>query len=72
MRALVWHGPQKVTCDEVPDPRIEHGRDAIVKVTSCAICGSDLHLYHTLIPAILPGDILGHEMMGEVVEVGSG
>ena len=53
------------------DPRIEEPRDAIVKVTSCAICGSDLHLYHNLVPAMLPGDIMGHEMMGEVVEVGS-
>ena len=51
---------------------IEDPRDAIIKVTSCAICGSDLHLFHNLIPAMLPGDIMGHEMMGEVVEVGSG
>ena len=52
--------------------RIEHPRDAIIKVTSCAICGSDLHLFHNFIPAMLPGDIMGHETMGEVVEVGSG
>jgi threonine dehydrogenase-like Zn-dependent dehydrogenase len=70
MKALVWHGPQKVTCDEVPDPRIEHGRDAIVKVTSCAICGSDLHLYDGYMPGMMNGDVLGHECMGEVVEVG--
>ncbi|RWA98167.1 MAG: hypothetical protein EOQ33_28050 [Mesorhizobium sp.] len=72
MRALVWHGKEDIRCDEVTDPEIEDPRDAIVKVTSCAICGSDLHLYHNLIPAILPGDIMGHEMMGEVVDVGSG
>src|SRR5207302_7957396 len=56
----------------VSDPQIEDPRDAIFKVTSCAICGSDLPLYHIFIPAMLPGDIMGHEMMGEVVEVGSG
>jgi threonine dehydrogenase-like Zn-dependent dehydrogenase len=72
MRALVWHGKEDIRCDTVTDPKIEHSRDAIVKVTSCAICGSDLHLYHNFIPAMLPGDIMGHEMMGEVVEVGSG
>jgi threonine dehydrogenase-like Zn-dependent dehydrogenase len=72
MRALVWHGKEDIRCDAVTDPKIEDPRDAIVKVTSCAICGSDLHLFHNLIPAMLPGDIMGHEMMGEVVEVGSG
>lgn len=72
MRALVWHGKEDIRCDTVSDPRIEHPRDAIVQVTSCAICGSDLHLFHNFIPAMLPGDIMGHEMMGEVVEVGSG
>jgi threonine dehydrogenase-like Zn-dependent dehydrogenase len=72
MRALVWHGKEDIRCDTVTDPEIEHPRDAIVKVTSCAICGSDLHLFHNFIPAMLPGDIMGHEMMGEVVEVGSG
>jgi threonine dehydrogenase-like Zn-dependent dehydrogenase len=72
MRALVWHGKEDVRCDTVSDPKIEHPRDAIVKVTSCAICGSDLHLFHNLIPAMLPGDIMGHEMMGEVMEVGRG
>ena len=71
MKALVWHGKEDVRCDTVTDPKIEHPRDAIIKVTSCAICGSDLHLFHNLIPAMLPGDILGHETMGEVVEVGS-
>lgn len=72
MRALVWHGKEDIRCDEVTDPEIQHPRDAIIKVTSCAICGSDLHLFHNLIPAMMPGDIMGHEMMGEVVEVGSG
>ncbi len=72
MRALVWHGKEDIRCDRVSDPKIQDPRDAIVKVTSCAICGSDLHLFHNFIPAMLPGDIMGHEMMGEVVEVGSG
>jgi len=71
MKALVWHGKEDVRYDTVSDPEIEDDRDAIIKVTSCAICGSDLHLFHNLIPAMLPGDILGHETMGEVVEVGS-
>ena len=71
MKALVWHGKEDIRYDTVTDPVIEHPRDAIVKVTSCAICGSDLHLFHNFIPAMLPGDIMGHEMMGEVVEVGS-
>jgi len=72
MRALVWHGKEDIRCDRVSDPEIQDPRDAIIKVTSCAICGSDLHLFHNFIPAMLPGDIIGHEMMGEVVEVGSG
>lgn len=72
MKALVWHGKEDIRCDTVTDPGIEHPRDAIIKVTSCAICGSDLHLFHNMIPAMLPGDIMGHEMMGEVVEVGKG
>ncbi|MBV9076326.1 MAG: glutathione-dependent formaldehyde dehydrogenase [Methylobacteriaceae bacterium] len=71
MRALVWHGKEDIRCDTVSDPALEHPRDAIIKVTSCAICGSDLHLFHNLVPAMLPGDIMGHESMGEVVEVGS-
>jgi len=70
MRALVWHGTQDIRCDTVPDPRIEQGRDAIIKVTSCAICGSDLHLYDHFMPGMESGDIMGHETMGEVVEVG--
>jgi threonine dehydrogenase-like Zn-dependent dehydrogenase len=72
MRALVWHGKEDIRCDTVTDPEIEHERDAIIKVTSCAICGSDLHLFHNFIPAMMPGDIMGHETMGEVVEVGGG
>ena len=72
MRALVWHGKEDIRCDRVTDPEIEDPRDAIIKVTSCAICGSDLHLFHNFVPAMMPGDIMGHEAMGEVVEVGSG
>ncbi|MGY2049364.1 zinc-dependent alcohol dehydrogenase [Methylobacterium sp. JK268] len=72
MRALVWHGKEDIRCDTVTDPEIEDGRDVIVKVTSCAICGSDLHLFHNFIPAMLPGDVMGHETMGEVVETGRG
>jgi threonine dehydrogenase-like Zn-dependent dehydrogenase len=70
MRALCWHGKKDIRCDNVADPRIEHPRDAIVKVTSCAICGSDLHLFDGFVPGMMRGDILGHEFMGEVVEVG--
>lgn len=72
MKALVWHGKEDIRYDTVSDPEIEDDRDAIIKVTSCAICGSDLHLFHNFIPAMLPGDIMGHEMMGEVVDVGKG
>jgi threonine dehydrogenase-like Zn-dependent dehydrogenase len=71
MRALVWHGKEDVRCDNVPDPKIEHPRDAIIKVTSTCICGSDLHLYGGFMPGMESGDVLGHEPMGEVVEVGS-
>lgn len=70
MRALCWHGKKDIRCDTVPDPGIEHPRDAIVRVTSCAICGSDLHLYDGFMPGMKSGDIMGHEFMGEVVEVG--
>ena len=70
MKALCWHGKKDIRCDTVPDPQIEHPRDAIVKVTSCAICGSDLHLFNGFVPGMMRGDILGHEFMGEVVEVG--
>jgi len=71
MRALCWHGKKDIRCDNVPDPQIEDGRDAIVKVTSCAICGSDLHLFDGFMPGMEHGDIMGHEFMGEVVEVGA-
>jgi threonine dehydrogenase-like Zn-dependent dehydrogenase len=71
MKALVWHGKMDIRCDMIPDPEIEDPKDAIIKVTSCAICGSDLHLFHNYIPAMKPGDVIGHEMMGEVVETGS-
>src|SRR3569833_2855823 len=70
MKALCWHAPEDIRCDEVPDPRIEHPRDAIIKVTSCAICGSDLHLYDGFMPGMENGDIMGHEAMGVVGEVG--
>ena len=70
MKALTWHGTHDVRVDTVPDPRIQDPGDAILKVTATAICGSDLHLYNGLMPAMEPGDVLGHEFMGEVVEVG--
>jgi threonine dehydrogenase-like Zn-dependent dehydrogenase len=72
MKALVWHGKEDIRCDTVTDPELQDPRDAIIKVTSCAICGSDLHLFHNFIPGMIPGDIMGHETMGEVVEVGTG
>ncbi|MBW5414494.1 zinc-dependent alcohol dehydrogenase [Pseudomonas sp. MAG002Y] len=71
MKALCWHGKNDIRYDTVPDPKIEHPRDAIIKTTSCAICGSDLHLYDHFIPGMECGDVMGHEFMGEVVEVGS-
>ena len=71
MRALTWHGKHDIRCESVPDPTIEAPTDAIIKITSCAICGSDLHLYNGVIPDMHSGDVLGHENMGEVVEVGS-
>ncbi|WFE43940.1 zinc-dependent alcohol dehydrogenase [Verrucosispora sp. WMMD1129] len=72
MRALTWQGKRDVRVEEVPDPRIEDPTDAIVRITSTAICGSDLHLYEVLGPYLKPGDILGHEPMGIVEEVGPG
>jgi threonine dehydrogenase-like Zn-dependent dehydrogenase len=72
MRATVWSGHNKVSVENVPDPKILNDRDAIVKITSTAICGSDLHLYDGYIPTMRKGDILGHEFMGEVVEKGRG
>jgi threonine dehydrogenase-like Zn-dependent dehydrogenase len=71
MKALCWHGKHDIRYETVPDPRIEHPRDAIIKVSSCAICGSDLHLFDGFMPGMESGDIMGHEFMGEVVEVGS-
>jgi uncharacterized membrane protein len=68
MRALTWHGKHNVQVDTVPDPQIVNPRDAIIKITATAICGSDLHLYDSVIPGMSNGDILGHEFMGEVVE----
>jgi threonine dehydrogenase-like Zn-dependent dehydrogenase len=72
MRANCWIGKQDVRVEQVPDPQILNQRDAIVKITSTAICGSDLHLYNGFVPTMESGDILGHEFMGEVVEVGRG
>jgi threonine dehydrogenase-like Zn-dependent dehydrogenase len=72
MRALTWHGKHDVRVETVPDPEIVNPRDAIVEVTSTAICGSDLHLYDGVIPGLQSGDILGHEFMGRVVDVGPG
>lgn len=71
MRALRYHGKNKVSVDTVPDPQILRPHDAIVRVTSTAICGSDLHMYAGFVPTVEKGDIFGHEWMGEVVEVGS-
>ena len=72
MKALCWHGVGDIRCDTVPDPTIEDARDIILKVTACAICGSDLHLMDGQMPTMESGDILGHEFMGEVVDTGSG
>src|SRR3984957_3757176 len=72
MKALCWHGKSDVRIDTVPDPKIEQPRDAIIKITSTAICGSDLHLLDGYMPTMESGDVLGHEFMGEVVEVGRG
>ena len=72
MKANCWMGKKRVSVEEVPDPKILNSQDAIVRVTSTAICGSDLHLFNGFIPTMEKGDILGHEFMGEVVEVGRG
>jgi len=71
VKALAWHGKGDIRCQEVPDPKIENPGDVVIKVTACAICGSDLHIYGGIIPSMKRGDVLGHENMGEVVEVGS-
>src|SRR5690242_15310800 len=70
MKATCWMGKHTVEVNHVPDPRILNARDAIVRVTSTAICGSDLHLYNGFVPTMEKGDVLGHEFMGEVMEVG--
>ncbi len=70
MKALCWHGKGDIRCETVDDPEIQDGRDAIIRVTSCAICGSDLHLYGGFVPGMKSGDVMGHETMGEVVAVG--
>ena len=72
MRAVCWYGPRDIRVEQVADPEILNPRDAIVRVTLTAICGSDLHLWNGIIPTMRAGDILGHEFMGEVVEVGTG
>jgi threonine dehydrogenase-like Zn-dependent dehydrogenase len=72
MKALTWQGKRDVRVEDVPDPKIEETTDAIVRITSTAICGSDLHLYEVLGAYLAPGDVLGHESMGVVEEVGSG
>ena len=70
MKALCWHGKSDMRYETVPDPEIVDPRNAITKVTACAICGSDLHIYNGVIPEMEKGDVIGHETMGEVVEVG--
>lgn len=70
MKANCWMGKRDVRVQNVPDPRLLNDQDAIVKITSSAICGSDLHLYNGFVPTMESGDVLGHEFMGEVVEVG--
>ena len=69
MKAVVYHGTHDVQVHDVPDPEIVDPRDAIIKITSTAICGSDLHLYDGFMPTMEKGDVLGHEPMGEVVDV---
>ena len=72
MKATVWQGRNQVAVENVPDPQILNERDAIIRITTTCICGSDLHLYDGYVPTMKKGDILGHEMMGEVVELGKG
>src|SRR5580700_9357771 len=71
MKALCWHGHGDVRVDTVPDPKIQEPTDAVIRITASGICGSDLHLYDGYMPTMKAGDILGHEPMGIVVEVGS-
>jgi len=70
MKAVTWQGKRDMRVEEVPDPVIKEASDAIIKVTSSGLCGSDLHLYETLTPFMTPGDVVGHEPMGIVEEVG--
>src|SRR5450432_395059 len=72
MKAVTWCGKHKVSVDNVPDPKILNPRDAIIEITTTCICGSDLHLYDGYIPTMQKGDIIGHEFMGKVVELGKG
>src|SRR4051794_10117484 len=72
MKAVCWHGTNDIRVDNVPDPKIADPGDVIVRITSTAICGSDLHLYDGFMPTMQEGDVIGHEPMGEVVEVGRG
>ncbi|WP_180538624.1 alcohol dehydrogenase catalytic domain-containing protein, partial [Nevskia soli] len=72
MKALTWHGTHDVRVETVPEPKIQQSTDVILEITSTAICGSDLHLYDGMMPTMEAGDILGHEPMGIVVEVGPG
>ena len=71
MKAICWQGKKDLRCEEVPDPIIEDPRDAVIRVTSTCICGSDLHLRNGFVPTMCAGDVMGHESMGEVVEVGA-
>ena len=70
MKANCWHGTKNIQVEQVPDPKLLNPRDAIVRITSTAICGSDLHLYNGFVPTMKRGDVLGHEFMGEIVELG--
>ncbi len=72
MKANCWMAKRTMHVRDVPDPTILNDRDAIIRVTSTAICGSDLHLYDGYVPTMRRGDVMGHEFMGEVVELGSG
>ena len=72
MKAVCWNGKKDIRVETVADPKILNPRDAIIKTELTAICGSDLHLYNGNIPTMKSGDILGHEFLGEVVEVGAG
>ena len=72
MRALTWQAPNRLQVETVPDPEILNPRDAIVRVIMSSVCGSDLHLLGGYVPAMKPGDIIGHEFLAEIVELGSG